>query len=350
MSLTSSASLFIIVFTTINILACLWLMWWTARDRGATDVEHVPASEGVTEKTGHVWDGDLEELNNPLPRWWLGLFIITVLFGAIYLAIFPGLGNFGGLRGWTQVDQYESQVAAAREKLESRLATLKDLPLEQLARNAGAMSTAKNLFAANCSTCHGSDARGAKGFPNLTDADWLYGGDPDTIYATIANGRHGIMPALGSALGDNGVNEVASYVVSLSGGKAPEDWVAAGKPRFEAICAACHGVDARGNPVLGAPNLTDDVWLHGRDFDSIRATIANGRDNQMPAHLELLGEAKVKLLAAYVMSLADGHSPLATRQSSETLTSRVDGTGSASDELPSTEQRASEPRSERSGS
>jgi cytochrome c oxidase cbb3-type subunit 3 len=304
MIMTSGASLFIIIFTILNILACGWLMWWTARDRSVPPAQPAATESGTREKTGHVWDGDLEEYNNPLPRWWLGLFIITILFALAYLIVFPGLGNFGGVRGWSQVDQYDRQVAVAREKLEARLAFVKDQPLEQLAKDSTAMATAKNLFGANCSTCHGSDARGAKGFPNLTDNDWLYGGDAQTIYESIANGRHGIMPALGSALGDTGVNEVASYVVSLSGGKAPEDWVSAGKQRFEMLCAACHGLDGRGNTALGAPNLTDDVWLHGRDFDSIRATIVNGRDNQMPAHLELLGEAKVKLLAAYVLSLS----------------------------------------------
>ncbi len=304
MIMTSSASLFIVVFTILNIFACGWLMWWTARDRSAPQAQPAATEDGAREKTGHVWDGDLEEYNNPLPRWWLGLFIITILFALAYLIVFPGLGNFGGVRGWSHVEQYDRQVAVAREKLEARLAFVKDQSLEQLAKDSAAMATAKNLFGANCSTCHGSDARGAKGFPNLTDNDWLYGGDAESIYASIANGRHGIMPALGSALDPTGVNEVASYVVSLSGGKAPEDWVSAGKQRFEMLCAACHGLDGRGNTALGAPNLTDDVWLHGRDFDSIRATIMNGRDNQMPAHLELLGEAKVKLLAAYVLSLS----------------------------------------------
>lgn|SRR5512138_580745 len=304
MIMTSAASLFILIFTVLNILACGWLMWWTARDRSAPQAEPAATESGTREKTGHVWDGDLEEYNNPLPRWWLGLFIITILFAIAYLIVFPGLGNFVGLRGWSQVEQYDRQVAVAREKLEARLAFVKDQSLEQLARDSAAMATAKNLFGANCSTCHGSDARGAKGFPNLTDSDWLYGGDAESIYASIASGRHGIMPALGSALGDTGVNEVASYVVSLSGGKAPEDWVSAGKQRFEMLCAACHGLDGRGNTALGAPNLTDNVWLHGRDFDSIRATIVNGRDSQMPAHLELLGEAKVKLLGAYVLSLS----------------------------------------------
>lgn len=314
--MSQSASLFIIVFTVVNIGACLWLMWWTARARADKPVG--PNSFGqegarlkpdpqnphpAPAKTGHVWDGDLEEYNNPLPRWWLGLFIITVIFGAAYLTFYPGLGNFGGASGWTQVDEYEKQVTAARARLEQRLAALKDKPLEELAHDASAMSTAKNLFGANCATCHGSDARGARGFPNLTDADWLWGGGADAIYQTIAQGRMGAMPALGSALGANGVNEVAAYVVSLSGQTAPTDWVSAGQTRFATLCAACHGVDGGGNPLLGAPNLTDEVWLHGGDFDSVRATITNGRNNQMPAHLDMLGEAKVKLLAAYVLSL-----------------------------------------------
>ncbi|HEY0939431.1 MAG TPA: cytochrome-c oxidase, cbb3-type subunit III [Steroidobacter sp.] len=300
--ISQPASVFIIVFTTINIVACLWLMWWTARTRvSSSDTKQSPA-EGVG-TTGHVWDGDLEELNNPLPRWWLGLFILTVLFGAAYLIFYPGLGNFRGTMGWTSVGQHEAQVALQRARFEAQVASLKDLSLRELANNGSAMATAKNLFGANCAGCHGSDARGARGFPNLTDNDWLWGGDEQRLLESIAQGRHGMMPALGSALGETGVNEVASYVVSLSGGKAPADWVSAGEQRFAMLCAACHGADAKGNQMLGAPNLTDNIWLHGGDFDSVRATITNGRDNQMPAHQELLGDTKVKLLAAYVLSL-----------------------------------------------
>jgi cytochrome c oxidase cbb3-type subunit 3 len=301
--MTQSASVFVVVFTIINIAACVWLLWWTSRSRATAGASGQPAS-GQVEKTGHVWDGDLEEYNNPLPRWWLGLFIITVLFGAAYLIFFPGLGNFRGLKQWSSVQAYEQQMEQQRARLEQRLASLKDKSLMELAADPSAMSTARNLFGANCSTCHGSDARGAKGFPNLTDNDWLWGGDEQTVYTSIAQGRHGVMPALGSVLGPTGVNEVASYVVSLSGREAPADWVAAGRERFATLCAACHGPDAKGNPALGAPNLTDDVWLHGGDFDSIRATITNGRDNQMPAHEPLLGETKVRLLAAYVLSLS----------------------------------------------
>lgn len=298
------ASLFVIVFTAINVAACLWLMWWTARVRSpGAGADAADAATGAA-KTGHVWDGDLEELNNPLPRWWLGLFIITILFGAAYLIVFPGLGNFSGTSGWSSVGSYESQVAEQREKFEARVASLQGKTLEQLARDPEAMATARNLFGANCSTCHGSDARGARGFPNLTDSDWLWGGGEHTIYESIANGRHGVMPALAGALGPDGLNEVASYVVSLNGRGAPADWVVAGKERFTVLCAACHGAEAKGSPALGAPNLTDGTWLHGGDFDTVRATIANGRDSQMPAHSQSLGESKVRLLAAYVLSIS----------------------------------------------
>lgn len=297
------ASVFIIVFTAINIVACLWLMWWTARTRvPAADTSDQKSADG-SGTTGHVWDGDLEELNNPLPRWWLGLFIITVIFGAAYLTFYPGMGNFAGTSKWSSVGQYEQQVARQRANFEARLASLQDRSLTELANNGDAMATAKNLYGANCAGCHGSDARGAKGFPNLTDNDWLWGGDEQRLLETIAQGRHGMMPALGGALGEEGVKEVASYVVSLSGGKAPADWVAAGQQRFATLCVGCHGVDGKGNALLGAPNLTDNIWLHGGDFDTVRATITNGRDNQMPAHKDLLGDTKVKLLAAYVLSL-----------------------------------------------
>ncbi|MDY6944755.1 MAG: cytochrome-c oxidase, cbb3-type subunit III [Pseudomonadota bacterium] len=303
--LTERASLFIIVFTAINIVACIWLMWWTARTRPADAATPGQLPTDGPGTTGHVWDGDLAELNNPLPRWWLGLFIITIVFGAGYLTLYPGLGNFLGTKRWSQVGQYDAQITQARAQLDQRLAGVKDKPLAELARDADFMATARNLFGANCSTCHGSDARGARGFPNLTDRDWLWGGDEETIYQTIAQGRTGAMPALGTLLGPNGVNEVAAYVVSLSGVTAPADWIEAGRTRFETICAACHGADGKGNQMLGAPDLTDNAWLHGGDFNSVRATITNGRNNQMPAHLEMLGEAKVRLLAAYVLSLSD---------------------------------------------
>lgn len=300
--MSSQLSLFIIVFTLINIAACVWLLWWTARKRSSAAPEG-PETKNPT--TGHVWDGDLEEYNNPLPRWWLGLFVITVLFGVAYLVIYPGLGNFAGTKGWTQIGAYEAQMSKQRAVFESSLAQAKDKSLLDLSHDAAAMSTARNLFGQNCSTCHGSDARGAKGFPNLADNDWLWGGDDAAVYATIAQGRHGMMPPWEDALGAKGVADVASYVLSLSQGEAPAAQVAAGQQHFATLCAGCHGADARGNPMIGAPNLTDDVWLHGGDVASIEETIAKGRQNQMPAHLQSLGETRVRLLAAYVLSLSN---------------------------------------------
>lgn len=301
--MSERVSLFIVVFTVINILACVWLLWWTARSRTAHP--QAAAADGSPERTGHVWDGDLEEYNNPLPRWWLGLFIVTVVFGAAYLYFFPGLGSFAGAKNWSSIGQYEAQMEKQRALIDQQLAGLHGAPPEQLAANPAAMSMAKNVFGANCSTCHGSDARGAKGFPNLTDNDWLWGGTNDAVLETIGNGRHAVMPALGTILGDEGVNEVASYVLSLSGVQAPADWVAAGRERFATVCAACHGADAKGNPLLGAPNLTDRIWLFGGDFASVAETIRNGRESTMPAHTPLLGDTKVRLLAAYVLSLSN---------------------------------------------
>lgn len=323
--MTHPASLFVIVFTLVNVAACAWLMWWTARMRPSHQL--ADGSDGDKDKTGHVWDGDLEEYNNPLPRWWLGLFILTIAFGVAYLLWFPGLGNFAGAGSWSQYDAYEREMQQQQAKLEQRLATVKDKELHELAQDSSAMSTAKNLFGANCSTCHGSDARGAKGFPNLTDADWLWGGAETAVLETIANGRHGVMPAWQLALGKQGVNEVASYVVHLSGREAPKDWVAAGQARYETICVGCHGVDGKGNQLLGAPNLTDSVWLHGSDFDSIRASIANGRDNEMPGHAQLLGDTKVRLLAAYVLSLSNRHTETPTSQHAVTTVGDSDERG-----------------------
>jgi cytochrome c oxidase cbb3-type subunit 3 len=291
--------------TLVNIAALLWLMWWTARRGG-----------GSPESTTHVWDDDLTEYNNPLPRWWLWLFVITIAFGVGYLLIFPGFGAWQGLAGWSSKSQYLREESSAAALLSATLNGAEKRSVVELSQDPLAMSTARNLFALNCSTCHGSDARGAKGFPNLTDNDWLWGGAPDRIYETIAQGRDGAMPAWGGALGKNGVEQVLAYVLSLShGGRLADDsplvaqQVEAGKQTFNTICAACHGLDGKGNQQLGAPNLTDKIWLHGGATEDIRDTITNGRINHMPAHLERLGETRVKLLSAYVYSLS--HPPAA---------------------------------------
>jgi cytochrome c oxidase cbb3-type subunit III len=220
--------------------------------------------------------------------------------------LYPGFGNYQGRNNWSSVSQYNAEEKAAGTALEQRFAAFKSKSLTELSKDPSAMGTAKNLFAQNCSTCHGSDARGAKGFPNLTDNDWLWGGSEETIYRTISQGRDGVMPAWGPVLGPDGVDQVVAYVMSLSGRPAPADLAAQGKTRFETLCSACHGTDGKGNQALGAPNLTDNIWLHGGAPKDIKESVTNGRTNRMPAHLERLGETKVRLLAAYVLSLSSG--------------------------------------------
>jgi cytochrome c oxidase cbb3-type subunit 3 len=291
-------SLFVIVLTVANILACVWLLRWTSKPH-ATD-EKV----GGGADTGHVWDHDLREYNNPLPKWWLWLFYVTVVFGLLYLVLYPGLGAFGGIKGWTQAQQYEEEKAAIEARAQEVLAPLAALPVADLGGNEQAMATAHNLFQQNCAQCHGSDGGGAKGFPNLANADWQWGGDADSVVATIATGRIGAMPPWGPVLGDQGVDEVVAYVQKLSGQPTDAALATAGEARYLQVCAACHGVDGKGMAAVGAPNLTDDVWLYGGDAATLRQTIVAGRNGQMPGWNEKLGEQRVKLLAAYVTKLA----------------------------------------------
>jgi cytochrome c oxidase cbb3-type subunit 3 len=296
---------FVVIAVLGNIIAALWLMWWTNKDSGK-----IPAKD-----TTHVWDDDLTEYNNPLPRWWLWMFFLSIVFGLGYLVLFPGLGNYPGLLHWSSVSQLDAEDSAARAAFEQRFAGYKDKSLTEMSKDPTAMATARNLFALNCSSCHGSDARGAKGFPNLTDQDWLWGGTEDAVYQSIARGRENAMPAWGPAIGPEGVEQVLAYVLTLSGRQGPgalasPETIAAGKTRFETLCVACHGPDGKGNQALGAPNLTDNIWLHGGSVDDIRETITQGRINHMPPHLERLGETKVRLLAAYVISLSP---PVAAR-------------------------------------
>jgi cytochrome c oxidase cbb3-type subunit 3 len=294
----SGIAIFVVIAVLANIFAGLWLIWWTNRG-----VKVAP------QETTHVWDEDLTEYNNPMPRWWLWLFILSIVFALAYLVFFPGLGNYRGLLNWTSVSEFAAEDTAAQGAFEQRFATDKDKSLLDLSNNPAAMTAARNLFALNCSSCHGSDARGAKGFPNLTDQDWLWGGSEQTVYQTIAQGRNNAMPGWGPVLGADGVEQVLAYVLSLSGRElkgpaASANFVAAGKGRFTTMCSACHGADGKGNQALGAPNLTDSVWLHGGSVDDIRETITKGRSNAMPAHLGRLGDTKVRLLAAYVLSLS----------------------------------------------
>src|SRR3989344_3137464 len=253
---------------------------------------------------GHVWDGDLQELNNPLPKWWLNLLYITLVFGVGYLALYPGLGTSAGAFGWTQKGQYESEIANADKTFGPLYEKYLKEDLKLLAANRDALKTGGRLFVNYCTTWHGSDAGGGPGFPSLRDEDWLYGGDPQTIKASIMNGRTGAMPPWGAVLGAEGTANVAEYVLSLSGRSVNDNLAAAGKEKFQQLCVACHGADGKGMQALGAPNLTDNIWLYGGSKQAIMESISKGRSGRMPAHAEFLGEAKVHLLAAYIYSLS----------------------------------------------
>lgn len=292
-------SWFIIILTVANILACWWLIRWTAKPR--------PGEASSTETTGHVWDDDLAEYNQPMPRWWLMLFYITIVFGVVYLALYPGLGTFAGVLGWSQYDEYRQEVEQAQEQFAPLYERYASISIPELAENDEAMQTGQRLFANNCAVCHGSDARGARGFPNLTDDAWLYGGSPEAIKTTLLNGRTGVMPAFGQSLGEQGVREVAAYVYELNGRNWPrDDLVAAGERRYQTLCVACHGPDGKGNQQLGAPDLTDDAWLYGGSMAILQETLVNGRQGKMPAFKEQLGPERVHVVAAYVYSLGGG--------------------------------------------
>ncbi len=286
----------VIVITVVNILACYWLIKWTMKSR--------PGEAAEGDVTGHSWDG-LEELNNPMPRWWLWLFYGTIIFAFAYLALYPGLGNFKGFLGWTQENQWEAEIKNADEQYGPIFQKFASQDIPTLAKDSEALDIGRRLYLNYCALCHGSDAGGAPGFPSLADDAWMYGGSPEQIEASILNGRAGVMPALGAALGgDEGVKQVAAYVASLSGRDVDPALAEAGKEKYAAACAACHMPDGTGNEALGAPNLTDKVWIYGSTMASIEESIRNGRKGVMPAHKDFLGEDKVRLLAAYVYSLS----------------------------------------------
>jgi cytochrome c oxidase cbb3-type subunit 3 len=289
-------SIYVAVITLVGIVACLILLWVTAHKK-------VVARSDNT--TGHVWDEDLREMNNPLPRWWMWMFVLSIVFSLGYLVAYPGLGSYAGELGWTASSEYKAEVEQANKELDPLYAQFSVKIPEELAGDPAAMAVGERLFMNSCAQCHGSDARGSKGFPNLTDGDWLHGGAPDKIAETLTLGRVGQMPPMAAAVGSpDDVKNVANYVLSLSANPHDSVRAALGKSKFSA-CAACHGMDGKGNQALGAPNLTDDVWLHGWGEQAIITIINNGKINEMPAQGGKLTEAQIHVLAAYVWSLSN---------------------------------------------
>lgn len=278
---------------------------------------------------GHEFDG-IVEINNPLPRWWTILFYATIVWSFFYLALYPGLGSFEGFWGWRSSNQdvrtleesaqaridakergliveYDRELDYAAEKFDPIFEAYAQVPVEELVKNEEAVKVGQRLFMQNCSQCHGSDARGNMGFPNLTDDDWLYGGSGAKIKETLINGRVAAMPAWIDAMGEQGIKETVAYVLSLSGREMEENHDAlaeAGKARFMA-CAACHGMDGKGNQMLGAPNLTDNTWLYGGSERAITETLTYGRNGVMPSFKKTLGENKIHVVATYVYSLSN---------------------------------------------
>ena len=258
------------------------------------------------ETTGHVWDEDLREWNNPLPGWWRWLFHGTIAFAVVYLVLFPGLGFWNGTQSWTQENQYRAEMASADATYGPIYARYESQPVEALAKDPEAQKIGKRLFLNYCTACHGSDAGGAPGYPNLRDEEWKWGGTPEAIETTITGGRQANMAAWEPALGKDGVKEVVQYVLSFSNRQTHPELVEAGKQKFEAICFSCHRLTGKGNPAVGAPDLTNDIWQYGGSEAAITQTVSYGRKGMMPAHGDFLGPAKVRLLAAYVYGLSKG--------------------------------------------
>jgi cytochrome c oxidase cbb3-type subunit 3 len=281
----------------ISIIACGVLLW-------AQSTQRTSASE----TSGHVWDEDIKEYNNPLPRWWMWLFYLTIVFGFAYLALYPGLGSFKGALGWSQVKQLADENAQAQSQFGPLYARLAAKDVVELAKDPEAMAIGQKLFLNSCAQCHASDGGGSRGFPNLTDKDWLWGGTPEAIKQTITEGRAGVMPPWGPAIGDEGVKNVAAYLMQLSGNAHDSLRAYSGKEIYAKTCVACHGADGKGNQALGAPNLSDKIWLYGSG-EAIQESIARGRNGQMPAHKDLLSPEKIHLLTAYVYSLGGGQAP-----------------------------------------
>ena len=298
---------YVAAIVVFGLVYCLLVLVGAARHKVIYD-----AQGNVDKTTGHVWDGDLQELNNPLPRWWLVLFILTLVFAVAYLLLYPGLGVYQGKLGWTSVGQLENETRKAQEAQSVVYAKFEGKSVEDLSRDPAAQAIGERLFLNNCAACHGSDAKGSKSFPNLTDSDWLYGGSPDKIIETIHGGRQGMMPPMAAAVGGpDEVRQVAHYVLSLSGSAHNAVLAAQGRAKFNAACAACHGAEGKGNQALGAANLSDKTWLHGWGEEAIVRAINNGITNKMPAQSPRLSDEQIRVVASYVWGLSNNQTRVA---------------------------------------
>ncbi|WP_336579332.1 cytochrome-c oxidase, cbb3-type subunit III [Alcaligenes sp. CHO6] len=292
-------SLWISGIALLGIIFCLWLLFTQRAFLGKTvDVE----------ETGHVWDGDLTELNTPVPRWWTVMYIALCVFALGYLVLYPGLGSFKGTLGFTAGQQVKQQQAEINARLEPVYARYRDMPIEEIARDQEAREIGQRLFLNNCAQCHGSDAQGSPSFPNLANKAWLWGGEPEQILHTITEGRTGMMPPQAQFTPAE-ASDVAQYVRSLSGLAADPLRLVAGKRVYDSACFACHGADGKGNTLLGAPDLTDDYWLYGSSEATIVQTVLQGRTNQMPAQKGTLTPEQIRLLAGWVWGLSNNAEP-----------------------------------------
>ncbi|MDX2464899.1 MAG: cytochrome-c oxidase, cbb3-type subunit III [Porticoccus sp.] len=292
-------NIWIIAITAITIAGCTWLLFANRK----IEVSSKDTEDGEAPKTGHVYDG-IEEYDNPLPGWWFNMFVGTVIFAVIYLVLYPGLGSYAGVLGWTQTGQWQEEVDEAEAKYAPVYAQYAKMSAEELIANPDAIKMGRRLFNNNCSVCHGSDGRGSYGFPNLADNDWLYGGSAEEIEASITSGRKGAMPAWGAIIGEKGVDNVAEYVFKISGREHDTDKAVEGAKVFGTYCASCHTPAGTGMAALGAPNLTDGIWLYGGSPSLVRHSIRNGRNGNMPAQHEKLKAEKIHLIAGYVYYLS----------------------------------------------
>lgn len=295
---------YIALVSLVGIVWCIWLLFSQRK------AKVVHTADGAVADTGHVWDGNLRELNNPLPRWWMWMFLLSCIFGLVYLVLFPGLGSFPGVVGYTTDGALMSSMTEANDELKPVYAKYVKMDIEQVAKDPKAREMGQRLFLNSCAQCHGSDAGGSKGFPNLTDGDWLYGGSPENIKTTLINGRNGVMPAYGH-LETAQIVDLTNYVRSMSGLPADDAKVARGAELFKSNCIACHGADGKGNIALGAPNLTDKTWLYGGSEATIVETLTKGRMAMMPSQDKVLSPEKIHLLTAYVWGLSNNKSAAA---------------------------------------